>query len=68
MHDYTFLRAREPVAMVSKERWTWPDTYGVEIIEGQDDVTILCAALVIDMILHDESAATSGGAGMHGVP
>lgn len=57
VHDYTFLRGGAPVAVVSKTPWTWADTYGVETTDGQDDVTILCAALVIDLVLHDERAA-----------
>jgi uncharacterized protein YxjI len=29
-------------------------SYGVEIAEGEDDVLILAAAVVIDMICHDD--------------
>ena len=42
------------MAAVSKAVWAWTDTYGVEIVDGEDDVSILCAAIVIDQILHDE--------------
>lgn len=60
--DYQFVRGGQPVAVVSKALWAWTDTYGVEIADGEDDVSILCAAIVIDQILHDEKdshAATS---------
>ncbi len=53
-HHYAFYRQQGVVARVSKEYWTWSDTYGVETAEGEDDVAILCAAIVIDQVLHDE--------------
>jgi len=53
-HDYTFTRKGQVVATVSKAYWAWTDTYGVETVEGEDDVSILCAAIVIDQVLHDE--------------
>lgn len=52
-HEYTFRRSGEVVAVVSKAIWSWADTYGVEISDGEDDVSILCAAVVIDQVLHD---------------
>lgn len=54
LHDYQFKRKGQMVADVSKPFWTWNDTYGVETISEEDDVTILCACIVIDQILHDE--------------
>ena len=42
------------VAVVSKDHWSWTDSYGVDIVDGEDDVSILCAAIVIDQVLHDE--------------
>jgi len=53
-HDYTFTRASGIVATVSKNLWGWTDSYGVKIIDGEDDITILCACIVIDQVLHDE--------------
>jgi uncharacterized protein YxjI len=54
LHDYGFIRSGRHVATVSKAVWTWADTYGIEIADGEDDVAILCAAIVIDQVLHDE--------------
>lgn len=53
-HDYQFIRGERLVANVAKEFWTWSDTYGIETVDGEDDVSILCAAIVIDQVLHDE--------------
>ena len=38
---------------MSKAAWAWTDSYGIDIVEGEDDVSILCAAIVIDQVLHD---------------
>lgn len=52
-HDFSFRRAEGVVATVSKSYWDWTDSYGVDIVEGEDDVAILCACIVIDQVLHD---------------
>ncbi|MCW8875505.1 MAG: LURP-one-related family protein [Kangiellaceae bacterium] len=52
-HDYTFNRDEGCVARVSKDFWGWTDSYGVEINDGEDDISILCACIVIDQILED---------------
>jgi len=47
-HEYTFLRGERVVAAASKQWFAWSDTYGVEVDEGEDDVLILAAVVVID--------------------
>lgn len=56
LHDYTFRRRGRTVAQVSKAVWAWTDSYGIEVAEGENDVAILCAAIVIDQVLHDEKS------------
>lgn len=51
--EFTFYRFGKPVAFVSKKYFSWTDTYGVEIIPGEDHVSILCACIVIDQVLYD---------------
>jgi uncharacterized protein YxjI len=51
-HEYTFLRGDARVASVSKEWFTFADSYGVDIDPGQDDVLILASTVVIDMACH----------------
>jgi uncharacterized protein YxjI len=53
-HEYAFIRSGREVAHVSKEFFSWADTYGVDIIEGEDDITILATAVVIDLVCHDD--------------
>ena len=52
-HAFTFERGGRVVATVSKAAWGWTDSYGVEVVEGEDDVAILCTCIVIDQVLHD---------------
>lgn len=51
-HEYVFSQGDRKVATVSKRWFSWADTYGVDIAEGQDDVLILAATVVIDMACH----------------
>jgi uncharacterized protein YxjI len=50
--EYSFERGGAKVAEVSKRWFTWTDTYGVDISEGEDPVLILAASVVIDMVCH----------------
>ena len=54
-HEYTFERHGQTVAQVSKKWFSWTDTYGVDIVEGEDEVLILASTVVIDMVCHQES-------------
>lgn len=52
--EYAFERSGREVARVSKRWFSFADSYGVDITEGQDDVLILASTVVIDMICHDD--------------
>ena len=49
-----FERSGQAMAEVSKRWFSWADTYGVDIADGEDDVLILASTVVIDMVCHDE--------------
>jgi uncharacterized protein YxjI len=51
-HEYQFDRGGNAVALVSKRWFSWSDTYGVDIAEGEDDVLILASTVVIDLACH----------------
>jgi uncharacterized protein YxjI len=57
-HEYKFARKGREVASVSKEYFSWSDTYGINIVEGEDDITILATAVVIDLINQSERRQT----------
>lgn len=52
-HEYTFWRGGAQVAQVSKAWFSLTDSYGVEVVDGEDVVTILATAVVIDQLLHE---------------
>ena len=54
-HEYTISRGGSVVATVSKRWFSWADTYGIEIADGEDDVLVLATAVVVDMVCHDDS-------------
>ena len=53
-HEFEFMRGTKSVAWSSKKRWGWSDSYGVKIVDDEDDVAILATCIVIDQILHDD--------------
>ena len=53
-HEYHIDRHGAPVAQVSKQYFTWADTYGIDVADGEDDVLILACAVVIDLACHQD--------------
>ena len=53
-HEYMFTRHGREVAQVSKRWFSWSDTYGVDISDGEDNVLILASAVVIDLVAHPD--------------
>jgi uncharacterized protein YxjI len=53
-HEYAFIRSGRQVAEVSKKHFSFADSYGVTIADGEDDITILATAIVIDLVKQDE--------------
>lgn len=51
-HEYTIGEGRLKVAEVSKKWFRIRDSYGVEIMPGQDDALILAITTVVDMMAH----------------
>ena len=48
-HEYAFTRGGRPVAQVSERWFSWADTYGVEVADGEDDVLVLACTVVVDL-------------------
>jgi uncharacterized protein YxjI len=53
-HEYKIERDGDKVAEVSKRWFRVADTYGVEVLPGEDDVLILAATAVIDTMAHPD--------------
>jgi uncharacterized protein YxjI len=52
-HEYSFTRDNLTIATVSKSWFSFTDSYGIEIRDGEDDVLLLATAVVIDLCSHD---------------
>lgn len=52
--EYRFERHGKTVATVSKTFFSWRDSYGIDIAQGEDDVLILACAVVVDMVSHND--------------
>ena len=53
-HEYEMRRGDRVVATVSKRWFSWGDTYGIDVADGEDDVLVLASAVVIDMASHPD--------------
>ena len=53
-HEYVFTRAGRQVASVSKQWFTFADTYGVDILDEEEQVLILACTVVIDECCHGD--------------
>jgi uncharacterized protein YxjI len=52
-HEYSVTRDGGIVAQISKQWFSWSDTYGVDIADGVDPVLILASTVIIDMSCHE---------------
>jgi uncharacterized protein YxjI len=52
--EYRFTRDGKTIARVSKQFFSFSDTYGIDINQGEDDVMLLAVAVVIDQCSHDD--------------
>jgi uncharacterized protein YxjI len=55
-YNYTFYRRNKLVAHVSRKWFALTDSYGVDVVDGEDALTILASTVIIDLICHDEKA------------
>jgi uncharacterized protein YxjI len=53
-HEYRIERDGTKVAEVSKRWFRIRDTYGIEVVPGENDVLILAAAAVLDTMAHPD--------------
>jgi uncharacterized protein YxjI len=46
--------------LMKQKRFAWADTYGIDIVDGEDDITILATAVVIDQVNNARRSNFSG--------
>lgn len=52
-YDYSIEANGQRIARISKRFFSLTDTYGIEIVPGQDDALVLAIAAAIDQMAHD---------------
>ena len=58
-YEYEFRRQQGIVATVSRKMMSITGVYGVDIVKGEDPISILAAVVVIDLCNRSEGAAAS---------
>jgi uncharacterized protein YxjI len=53
-YEYEIARGDKTVALVSKRWFSWSDSYGVEVADGEDDLLALASTVVIDLCCHGD--------------
>lgn len=53
-YDFQITKDGRVVAVISKQWFSFSDTYGIDIEDGEDHAFLLTLAIVIDQVLHDE--------------
>jgi uncharacterized protein YxjI len=53
-HEFEILKDNNLVARISKQFFSFTDTYGVDIDDAQDQISNLAIAIVVDMVCHDD--------------
>jgi len=51
--EYNIKAGGTKVAEISKKIFRLTDTYGVEVVDGQNDILILAIAVAVDMMAHN---------------
>lgn len=58
-HDYQIDDGYSTVAVISKQWFTWGDTYEIDIMSSEDEIEALCVVLIIDAVLASQQAAAN---------
>lgn len=58
-HEYEVMRNCEKIAHLSKEWFTWGDTYAIEIADPRDELMALASILVVDCCMEVQRNASN---------
>ncbi len=53
-YDFQISKDGITVATINKKWFSFSDSYGIEIVDGEDHAFLLTLAIVIDQVLHDK--------------
>ena len=52
--DFEIRDGRQVIARISRAWSRFRDTYGIDVAPGQNDALLICVAICLDRIHHDE--------------
>ena len=58
-HEYEITGNGRTVATISKQWFTWGDTYEIDIADGIDEVMALCVVLIIDAVIQQSNSGAA---------
>lgn len=61
--DFEVFKHGEVIGRVSKEWFTWGDSYQVQVLDEEMEAIMIALVVAIDCVKADEAAASSAGAG-----
>jgi uncharacterized protein YxjI len=51
-HEYELVRGTNCLGTVSKKVFSWADSYGIDLDDEEDQVLLLAACVVVDVVCH----------------
>ena len=54
-HEYSVTKGGQKIASVSKQWFTWGDTYEISIADARDELDVLAVILTVDATCHSEN-------------
>lgn len=58
-HEYELTRHSKVLGSASKKVFSWADSYGIELNDEEDQVLLLCAMVIVDLIGHEQNAGVT---------
>ena len=55
--EFTFERGGRGIGTVSKKLFSWADSYGVDLEDDEDQVLLLAATIVVDLVAGESSGS-----------
>lgn len=57
-HEYEFIQRGDVIAQVSKQWFSWSDTYGVDVASQEDVWFVISTVIAIDCLIHGDKNST----------
>jgi len=62
-HEFEFLRGSTRIGYASKKVFSWSDSYGIDLDDDEDQVLLLAATAIVDLVSHSGDGGAGGVGG-----